>query len=624
MFYKRLNMKRFFSLLLVMLTSLALFADGVTFVGKAPSKVGVGQRIQVQYSLNAKPSSIQLGKTPGFKLVGGPSQSSSTSMSIVNGSMTSSSTYTYTYTLEATSDGSYTLEGATAVVDGAKYTSNTIAVTVQKEPVQQQQRQNNYYDPFEDFFGSSRSQQQQQQQQGQQQNQPKISVASDDVLLRTHVSKSSLVKGEGAIVTIKLYTAVDLVSIEDFTVPKFNNFYVEELETEQNIRWTRETINGKTYNSAVLKKYLVFPRNAGDVEIDPSDIKCMARVVSGRHPFWGYTYDNTSVSAKSPAVTMHVGSLPSAPEGFSGAVGKFNISMNMPSDTISANEAVTCRITISGAGNFGTMESPKINCPKEFEQYEPVVSEKLTASESGMSGSKTWEFTLVPRYGGSYNLGAISFVYYDLVSKSYKTVSTDDIIINVRKGSGDDVAANVYNRQTSVEVINPEDVRYIKKGDLGLSYAYSPLMMSRLYWGLVIGLLLAFVVLVVLMRKYIKKRQDVELMKRKKASKVSRKRLKQARKHMQANDYSGFYKEIITALWGYAGDKFAIPTSQLTKDKVVATFAEHNVDEDMAKHFVDLIDRCEFAHFVSGSDNEMQKIYEETTGIIEQLEENIR
>lgn len=604
--------------------SLAVFADGVTFVGKAPSKVGVGQRIQLQYTLNQKPSSIQLGKTPGFKCVGGPSQSSSSSVSIVNGSMTSTSSYTYTYTMEATSEGSFTLEGAVAVVDGAKYTSNKISVVVQKEAVQQQQKQSSYYDPFDDFFGTGRSQQQQQQQSQQQQNQPKTSVSADDMLLRVYSSKSNLAKGEGTIITIKLCTAVDLVSIEDFTPPKLDNFYVEELETDQNLRWTRETINGKTYNTAVLKKYLAFPRVAGNVEIDPSSIKCMARVISGRHPFWGYTYDNAPVSAKSSAVSLHVNNLPSAPANFSGAVGKFDINVTKPTDTVSANDAVVCKITISGAGNFRTIEAPKLKCPKEFEVFDPVVSEKLTASENGLSGSKSWEYTLVPRYGGTFNLGSISFAYYDLSSKSYKTVSSDDIVINVRKGSGDAYASTVYNTQAGVEIINPEDVKYFKTGNLGLAAAYSPLMLSGLYWSLIVCLLVAFVAAVIVLRKYIKKRQDVAMMKRKKASKISRKRLKTARKYMQSNNSAAFYKEIITALWGYAGDKFSIPTSQLTKDKVMQAFAEYNVDENLSRSFVDLIDKCEFAHFVSGSNTEQQNIYDETTKIIEQLEENIR
>lgn len=610
-------MRRFLSLIVILSMSFAMFADGVTFTGKAPSRVGVGQRMQVQYTINEKPSSIQLGNIPGFKMVGGPSQSSSSSVSIVNGSMTSSNTYTYTYTLEAVSEGTYTLEGAIAVVGGTKYTSNSISVTVQKEAVQQQQqRQSSYYDPFEDIFGSGRSQ--------QQQNQPKATISSDDVLLRTFSSKSSLAKGEGAIITIKLYTAVDLMSIEDFSTPKLNNFYVEELETDQNLKWSRETVNGKTYNVAVLKKYLVFPRVAGKVDIDKADIKCMARVVSGRHPFWGYTYDNAPVSATSNTLSLNVASLPQEPVGFSGAVGKFNISLSMPTDTVSVNDAVVCKITISGSGNFNNIESPKISCPKEFEQYDPVVTSKLNASESGLSGSKTWEYTIVPRYGGSFNLGTVSLVYYDLATKTYNTVSTEPIVVNVRKGSGDMASGTIYNAQTGVEVINPEDVRFIHKGNLNLAAAYSPLMLSGLYWTIIICLIVVFIVLVVVLRKNIKKRQDVELMKRQKASKISRKRLKNARKFMQANNQTDFYKEIITALWGYASDKLSIPTSQLTKDNVMQAFAEHNIDENISKKFVDLIDKCEFAHFVSGSGNEMTAIYEETTGIIEQLEENMR
>jgi len=469
---------------------------------------------------------------------------------------------------------------------------------------------------LEEFFGGGQSRSQQWQQ-----PQQKVEIAGDDVLLRIHSTKTNLVKGEAALVTIKLYTAIDLTSIEDFTPPKFNDFYVEELDVNTTLEWTTETINGKKYNAAVLKKYLVFPRRAGKVEIDESNISCNARVITGRS-YWGYVCDSKPVAAKAPSVTLNVSELPSEPEGFSGAVGKFNISMNMPSDSVSVNEAVVCKITISGTGNFNNIESPKMLDSKEIESYEPVVNTNLKASESGLSGSKTWEYTLVPRYGGTYNLGSISLVYYDVATKRYNTVSTDSIIINVRNGGN--ASNTIYNSQTGVEVINPEDVRYIHKGDLKLAYAYLPFIQTGLYWYIIIGLLIAFIILVVLLRKNIKKRQNVGLMKQQKANKISRKRLKTARKYMKANDPSGFYKEVISALWGYASDKMMIPTAQLTKDNVMQAFAEHNISEEISRQFVELVDKCEFAHFVSNSGNEMHAIYAESTKIIEQLEENIR
>jgi len=423
-------MRRFLSVIVLLFMSLALFANDFIFTGKAPAKVGVGQQMQVQYTLNERPSSIQLGNISGFKLVGGPSEGSSTSMSIDNGVTTSSYSYTYTYTLEAVSEGSYTLGGAVAVVNGTKYTSNTISVIVQKDAVQQQRERssNYYYDPFEDmeeFWGGQSSSQQLPQ------PQQKVEIADDDVLLRIHSTKSNLVKGEAALVTIKLYTAIDLTSIEDFTPPKFNDFYVEELDVNTTLEWTTETINGKKYNAAVLKKYLVFPRRAGKVEIDESNISCNARVFT-EQSYWGNVYDSKSIAAKAPYVTLNVSELPSEHEEFSDIVGKFNISMNMPSDSVSVNEAVVCKITISGTGNFNNIESPKMLDAKEIESYDPVVNTNLKASESGLSGSKTWEYTLVPRYGGTYNLGSISLVYYDVATKRYNTVSTDSIIINVR------------------------------------------------------------------------------------------------------------------------------------------------------------------------------------------------
>lgn len=607
-------MRRFIYVLLIVFTSLIAFADEVSFVGKAPAKVGVGQRIQVQYTLNQKPTSIQLGNTPGFKFVGGPATSTSSSTSFINGKVSSTSSYSYTYTLEAQSEGNFTISPATAVVNGNKISSNSIAVTVQKEAVQSQ-RQQRSYDPFEELFGSGGSPQQQQQ--------PKTKVSPNDLLLRTYISKSNLYKGEATILTIKLCTKLDLMSIEEFNLPKLDNFYAEELSAPENITFQRENINGEQYNTAILKKYLLFPRKTGNVKIEQADIKCRARIVSGRS-FWGYTYDQVSVSAKTQEASLTVKELPSPPAGFSGAVGNFTLSIVKPEVEVPVNEVVVCKVSISGTGNFNSIEQPKINCPREFEVYDPVVNDNLSANENGMSGKRTWEFNILPRYGGTFNLGKIELTYFDTKTNSYKTTATDDLILNV-KGDGSQQSSNpIFAQQSGVEVINPEDVRYIRKGDLGLKENYSPFMLSVAYWGIIIGILVLFIVLVFVLRNNIKKRKDVGFMKQRKANKTSQKRLKQAKKYMQANDYSAFYKETITALWGYVADKFVIPTSQLTKDKIAEIFENNNVDTELSNEFISLIEECEFAHFVSNNSSELQSVYQKSTSIIEQLEDKIK
>lgn len=617
-------MKRISIIIIFVLSAICAFSQNVTFAGKtSASVVGVGQRIQVQYDLNQSPSSVELGNISGFKVVGGPSQSTSTSISIVNGRTTQSRTVSYTYVLEAISEGDKTIGAATAVVDGKKYTSNTISVKVQKDPVNQQSRQSSYYDPFDEFFGSSSQSQQRSSSSNQQSASSAQTVGKDDVFIRVNVSKNSLVKGDCLTAVIKLYTCVDLVSITDYKAPSFNNFYAEEIEQTQNT-WQREVVNGKTYNVSVLNKYLLYPRMSGSVEIEPAEIKCVARVRTGQRSFWGYVYDNVEVKASSPKVTLNVENLPQAPADFCGAVGIFKINISNVGDSASVNEAISYKVTISGEGNFNVIDAPKLNCPNEFEQYDPVVSQKIKTTDSNMSGSKTWEYTIIPRYGGDFNLGNINFTYFDKNSKSYKTISTDDVVISVRKGADDNTVIREYNSQSGVQYINDEDIRFVKT-KLNLVASYVPMVFSGTYFIWITVLLIVFVAIVILMHKKIRNQQDVELMKRKKANKVSRKRLKRANKFMQQGNKTEFYKEIIRALWGYASDKLGIPTANLTKDNVSQAFAERNVNEELARNFLNLIETCEFAHFVSAQDdNEMQNIYRDTVKVIELLEENIK
>lgn len=615
-------MKRVLLFILIGLACLQTFAQEVSFTASATAKVGMGQNFQVQYKLNKQGTNLKPGSYPDFKLVNGPSLSTSQSVQIINGQYSQSNTYTYTYVFQPKSVGKFTIGGATVTIDGKEYTSNSVTIEVQKDPVQtQSNRRQNFYDPFADLYN---------------QTQPAVSnapkeITNDDLFLRVVTDKTSLYKGEPMTAVIKVYTKVNLSGINELKFPAFNDFYAEELESATQLSFSKETYNGQTYNVAPIKKYLLYPRYSGNIKIESCEADCEVRqAASGGNnymaQFFGY-YENVAKKLISPEININVKNLPSAPGDFSGAIGTFTLKMSQSADTVNINDAVSIKLTLSGTGNFNMIEIPEIIWPKEFEVYEPVASENTTVSSAGVNGSKTWEFTVIPRYPGIFRLGKINFLYFDSGSKQYKTLSTPDIVLAVRKDKNDTNFGDTdYNySQKNVEYIGDEDILFIKNKGLNLEKNYSPLIFKGYFPFIFILPLILFLIISIVLRKKIKENADLAMMKSKHAGKVSRKRLKRAGKYMAQNSKEKFYKEIISALWGYAGDRFGVPVAELTKDKITETLASANIPASTAEKLINLIEKCEFAHFAPAShETELSFVFNEAVQIIEELEQKIR
>ena len=611
-------MRKIIITILIFLINLTVFADGIKFTANSAPKAGIGQNFQVQFTINAKPNDITLGNYDGLKLVNGPSTSTSQNISIVNGNYTQENRYTYTYIFQASQTGIYTIGGASASVDGKTYTSNSVNVEIQQSAVQSggNRRRSSNYDPWANFNDNAAS------------SQPK-EIAGEDLFVRVFVDKTNLYKGESLIATVKIYTKVDLVGFEDLKLPSFDDFYAEEIETPGRINLVRENYNNQVYNAGLIKKYILYPRVSGELTIEPCIIDCQVRQPAqsgGIMGFFGY-YETASKSLRSPEIKITVKQLPQSPTSFSGAVGRFNFKLEQSEDTVLVNNAITIKINISGSGNFNMIETPKITWPKEFEIYEPVASQNTKVDASGLNGTKTWEYTIIPRYPGIFKLGEIDFTYFDTGTKQYKTLSSPSINIAVKKDKDDtDFGETSYNyAQKSIDYIGEDDIRFINFKSLNLSKNYIPIALSPFYiWYFILPFLL-FVLIVLILRKKIRENANIAKVKQRKAGKISRKRLKKARKYMRLNQKEAFYKEIIAALWGYSSDKLSISISELTKDRIEEILLEKGIENYTIIKLLEVIDKCEFAHFApTNAETELTYIYKEAVEIIEDLEQKIK
>jgi hypothetical protein len=613
--------------LVFILTSLLLFqlalADEVNITVSAPPKVGVGQRFEVKYSINRQASNVKLGDYSNFNYINGPSTSSNSSIQVINGSFSQTSTYSYSYVFEAKAVGKFNLPVLSATVDGKTYTSQAISIEVQKDPVQSNNSRRNrgFYDPWEEFDNALGGGQQSQQSQPQ-------PIGNEDLFVKTFISKTDLYKGEPLIATIKVFCAVDLYSFEDVVLPQFNSFYAQEIETPNTVNFTQEIYNNKSYNTAVLKKYILYPRVSGELTIESCRLDCLIRQRTGGGGFWNPfgSYQSVKKSIYSPEIKINVKNLPSTNiSSFNGAVGDYKIKLEKSADTVNVNDAVNLRLILTGTGNFNMVEPPKIPWPDEFEVYDPVVGDNTSITNSGISGSKTWEYTIVPRYPGMYKMGKINFTYFDLNTKEYKTQTIENLDLAVRKDAND-TKLNEYNyTQKNVEYIGNEDIRFIKNNNLRLKENYVPLISKSLFSLFYVVPLIIFMLITILLRKKIKENSDLSKVKAKKANKISQKRLKKAKKFMLSGNKAEFYKEVISALWGYVGDKLNISVAELTKPRVESELQSRGLDDTTISKLINIIEKCEFAHFApSSAEMQLDYIYKEAVDIIDVLEQKIK
>lgn len=606
---------RLIGLLLILLAGLTVGAQEVHFTVSAPSVVELGEQFRLAYTIDKKGTNLQVPTLEGFDLLMGPTTSSSSSFSSINGKVTQSEAYTYTYVLEGVKEGTFQIPAATIQVDGKQYRSNSVKIQVVKGSG--------------NSSGNARS--------AKKAAQPDVSAAvnENNLFVRVEVNRRSVYLGESLTATIKIYTKVELVNFGRSKFPSFDGFLSEEIPTAQNIQLERETYDGQVYNVGVIRKVLLFPQHTGEITIEPFELECIVRQrSSGSQSFFDDFFGNyrdVKALRTSRPLTVNVKELPQEgrPLGFSGTVGDVTMHTSVSADTINANEALTYRITFSGNGNLKLLATPSVNFPPDFETYEPKVTKDIKTGENGMSGTVTYEYVVIPRYSGVYTIPAQHFSFFDIRTNSYKTLTGKDYTISVRKGSekGQDTGGPAVQsfKKEDVRFLG-KDIRYIKTGNLGLHSAGGAFFGTTEYWLALIIPFVLFVVGTLLNRRRIKANADLVKVKNKAATKMARKRMKAAAVAMKGHNADIFYEEVLKGLWGYVSYKLNIDKAELNRDNISDILKRKTVDDSLIAEFINVLDDCEFARYAPESDSgkQMDKVYEESIAIITKLDKAIR
>ena len=593
-----------------------LRAEEVSFTANAPSAVVMGETFRLAYTVNThNAKSFRVGNISDFDILMGPTQSSSSSTSIINGQRTSSKTLTFTCVLRPKREGTFTIPAATITAEGQQLKSKEVTVKVL---------------PPDQKAAASQSQQSSQGRGAATSQTGKIS--DDDLFIVATVNKKKAYEQEAILLTYKIYTTVNLTNMSG-KMPDLKGFHSQEVDMPKgNREFELEHYNGRNYRTMVYSQYVLFPQQSGQLEIPSITFEgTVAQRVQNYDPFeaffnGGSSYVNVQKSIRAPKLTIDVSPLPAGkPASYCGGVGDFSISSSINTTELKENEAVTLKLIISGTGNMKLVKTPEVNFPTDFEVYDPKVDNKFTLKTGGLSGNKVIEYLAIPRYGGNYTIPAVEFSYFDVKSGAYKTLKTPEYTLHVAKGEGSTSTAPMgYVSKEELRLLG-QDIRYIDLKNAKFSAKGAHLYGTLGYWLWYVVPLMGFIVILVVYRKQAAENANIAKSKNKKAGKVATRRLKVAKQKMIAKDKAGFYDEVLKAIWGYLSDKLMMSVSELSKDNISAELAARQVSEALIGECTALLGECEFARYApSLSSTSEENIYNRTAELMNSLENEIK
>lgn len=573
--------------------------------GKRAIEVGDQFYIYVEVSdLDGKP---EIKNVPGAKLLYFERTGQSSRFSSVNGHTTQSFSYTYTATLRALKEGTYSFGPIS--VDGVK--SNSVSYTIGKAS-------------DNSAPGAQASGSQTRQTDSGDSDKPKyIGKGDGNLYLKANISHATVYEQQAMVYTVKLYTTYEAIKfIGAAAAPKFDGFVVEESK-DISKSLTYETVGGKTYATAVIAKYIIFPQMTGQLKVTGNTYTVSVDEREYYHdPFWGnLSYSKPlQLNVKPNDLTVNVKALPSPkPADFSGGVGKFSISSKLGGTEFRTNQAASVTYTVSGTGNIKYVQLPDLATlwPQEIEVYTPKTDVKATVGSSNVSGSVTFDYSIMPLEEGQFHIPAVKLVYFNPESGKYETSVSKSYDITVGKGKSSAKSQSLRTKKfdSSLMKVKVSDLR--KKRSI---YVY-----GFAYWLWYILPVLALIVAVILYRSYIKSHSDMAAFNSRRADKLARRRLKKAYVQLRRNNSDSFYDELLKALWGYLGDKLKMPTSELMRDNIRQVLESNNIPEESISRFVDILDKCEFAKYSPERGvSDLKDTYQNAIDVINDMEKSFK
>lgn len=602
-------MKKTLLYLVIFLISLEATGQDVSVKVEYPAVVNTGQQFTVMWTVNAGGGEFSAPSFKGFYKLMGPQTSYSSSTQIINGRMSNSTSYTYVYYLQAVKEGKFILSPAVFTLKNKTYTSDSIRIEVVGSSAQKQNA----------VSGAVNSG-----------NAPDVEASGGDIFVNLTLNRKEVYLGEHIVATVKLYTRVNIAGTNEIKFPSFNGFLKSDIETPPLTSLQQENINGKIWGTGVVQEFLLYPQITGEIIIDPVQLSVLIQQKSSQSdPFFGdffTTYQSVPKIVASPTVKVKVKPLPgNQPGDFSGVVGKLDLKAVLSKDSVSVNDAVNFKITISGSGNLKIASAPSLKLSPDIEVYEPKVSDDIKNGLNGTSGQKSFDYLMIPRHYGEFTIPSITYSYFNISTGKYETLTTKEFHFYARKGNDQNAGITVYGGVSKEDVkYLGKDIRFIKSDPGRLNKSADIIFSKRSFYSAYAFSLFVFILILFLRREHIRRNSDLSVVRNRKAAKVAVKRLRTASLCLKNEQIDKFYEEVLKALWGYLSDKLNIPVSELTRSNTVTSLSERSIDEGHIKNLNSILDTCEFARFAPpASDTEAATIYEGASQFIKSVENSI-
>lgn len=574
------------------------------------SQVPLNYTFDVTYAVEN--GSLQKFSPPNFEGfdVGGPAQS--TNVSIINGRVSKS--VSYTYTLKPKKQGDFVIGPATAIVNGNEMKSNSISIKVTAAAKQQQSQQ--YNDPYDPFRSRQRPQT----------NEEDIrKMVEKNIFVRVIPSKTSLYQGDQLSLSYKLYFRIQYQTLQAIKNPSYAGFLSEEFklpEQNPNEEPPIETYEGKKYYVQEFKRVSLFPTTSGRIKVDPIELQGEVLVEVPDPDFGGFfsTMQPYDYAFKSNGIELDIKPLPekNKPTTFNGAVGKFAFSAEYDKTKCNVGDPIKLKLTYKGTGNLKLITPPKLSFPEEFEVYEPKTKDEYANNGSAVSGSKTFEYTIIPQDGGVFKLPKYEFAYFDVEKADYVKFTLPETSIEVNGKAK--LSQNVVNFFKREKEDKPKSIYGIKNQFVNNSNFVG----STVFWSLTTAPIF-LLVLGFFFRKRDYSDGDLLLMRRKKANKIALRRMATAKKLLQQNNEKAFYNEVIRALWVFLSDKLLIPQGELSKENISDKLQQRSIAENKIEELKITLDTCEQALFSPiGRENAMKETYSKAIELIMDFEEQLK
>jgi len=562
----------------------------VTTVSK--NKLGLNQRLKIQFTINQQGAdNFEPPNFKNFRIVSGPSQS--ISQSWINGK--ASFSQSYSYIIKPLNKGEFIIPHATINLNNEILKSNPIKVIV-LDPVEIPK------DP----------------------NDPNY-IAQQNVHLVAEISKSNPYVGEGIYVEYRLYVSQN-ISVSDFSFtesPQYNGFWNQDIKI-RGLNAKNGTYNGEQYRYVVLQKALLIPTKSGKLTIDPIKMDIVIGVPTGRGDFFGNPIvRNVTKSFASAKKFIQSKALPieGKPESFNGAVGDFNFVVSSSKNILKSNESATVSVKVTGNGNLKLFELPEIKTPSELEVFTPEQKEKITINSRGIKGSVTKNYTVVPQFKGKYKIPSTEFSYFDLKENKYVSLNSEDLFVEVLEGKELVTNSDMDSTTKKEIIVTGDNFRYIQTNSTFHQAIQSDFYTSKLYYLLLVLPLLFIPVGIAIARKNKARSNDVLGNRLRKADRLAKKYLSEAKKQLGTKE--AFYVALEKALHNYLKAKLKIETSDISREKITELLKKEGVNENDINSFIDVFNSCDMARYSPVTEVGMKDDFEKSKSVITQIDKQL-